>query len=129
MLGRPSQRRRGSSMMASAAATSHDSYQAGGEVEPASTEAGRKRAGSPVGSGRVSRPRTSSVAGLSSSYNLPGRSYIHHAGHGSNGTFRLPMDDVDSANRRLEPVHYSSSVRRLMDRTLDICEIADSSIS
>ena len=42
-----------------------------------------------VGSSRHSRfgrtASTPSAAGLSTSYSLPTRSYIHHAGHGSQG--------------------------------------------
>lgn len=39
----------------------------------------------------------SSVAtsGLSSSYNLPSRSYIHHAGHGSTGKTSFVERDFD----------------------------------
>ncbi|KAK5694100.1 hypothetical protein LTR97_009721 [Elasticomyces elasticus] len=49
--------------------------------------------------------RSSSIAGLSSSFGLPTRSYIHHAGHGTSGTVQYSS----SLGVRQETAELSSS--------------------
>lgn len=76
-----------------------------GDNEAFSAESGNNLGSSTVVSNRPA-PRlgrmasSSSIAGISSSFGLPSRSYIHHAGHGSKGIAMLnrPKHDFSKLN-------------------------------
>ena len=74
--------------------------------ESLTTEGGGFNGSSAAAPNRPSRSgRTPSGAGLSSSYGLPTRSYIHHAGHGTSGTVQYSS----SLGVRQETAELSSS--------------------
>lgn len=89
--------------------------------------------GSPTaGSGRASRFTRSvssgTAAGLSSSYSLPTRSYIHHASHGFQGTLYF-TPACPAANNHAAPVQYSSSGVREQTAELSSSFLSDSEMS
>lgn len=74
-------------------------------------------------------PSSSSAAGLSSSFSLPSRSYIHHAGHGAQGRLLLFTMMRRRLTQAKEPMQYSSSGVREQTAELSSSFLSDSDIS
>ncbi|KAK3725144.1 hypothetical protein LTR37_000655 [Vermiconidia calcicola] len=77
----------------------------------------------------TTRGRAASSAGLSSSFSLPSRSYIHHALHGARGNVTESVFEGGIANTSLEPIQYSSSGVREQTAELSSSFLSDSAIA